>query len=213
MAKTYLQSLMGENEEILFVTRRHWFILTQQILPEILIAISILVLIIIVRVNWVSDERILFALLILLLPLISLVRDVLIWNNHQYIVTTRRVIQMMGTFDKNVTDSSLEKVNDVKLTQSFLGRLFGFGNIDILTASELGVNRFTMIGNPILFKTMMLNAKEKAEQHSVVVKNEVAKGSESSIPQLIAQLGELYKNGVLSSEEFEQKKAELLTKM
>lgn len=213
MAKSYLESLMGENEEILFVTRRHWFILAQHILPEILIMIAILVLIISVQMYWTVDARIYYALLIIIIPLFSLVRDVLIWNNHQYIVTSRRVIQMMGTFDKNVIDSSLEKVNDVKLTQSFWGRIFGYGDIDILTASELGVNRFTMIGNPILFKTMMLNAKEKAEQHPFVVSDETVKGIESNIPQLIAQLGDLYKNGILSSEEFEKKKAELLAKM
>ena len=38
------------------------------------------------------------------------------------------------------------KVNDVKMEQSFLGRLLGYGDIEILTASELGVNLFRRIG-------------------------------------------------------------------
>jgi uncharacterized membrane protein YdbT with pleckstrin-like domain len=41
------------------------------------------------------------------------------WKNHQYIITNRRVIQINGIVNKNVTDSSLEKVNDVHMTQSF----------------------------------------------------------------------------------------------
>ena len=84
----------------------------------------------------------------------------MVWRNHKYFVTSRRVIQVFGVFTKNVTDSSLEKVNDVKMEQTILGRLLNFGNIEILTASELGVNRFTKIGKPIIFKTAMLDAKE-----------------------------------------------------
>jgi hypothetical protein len=40
-------------------------------------------------------------------------------------------------------------VNDVKLSQSFWGRLFDYGDIEILTASEVGANVFRSIGDPI----------------------------------------------------------------
>jgi uncharacterized membrane protein YdbT with pleckstrin-like domain len=135
-------------------------------------------------------------------------RDYLIWGNRKFVVTTRRVIQVSGVFSKNVTDSSLEKVNDVKMEQSFLGRLLDYGDIEILTASELGANLFRRIGRPIRFKTAMLNAKAKLE-------TEQASGGrrqELDVPTLIAQLDGLRKQGVLTEEEFQKKKAELLTK-
>jgi uncharacterized membrane protein YdbT with pleckstrin-like domain len=90
-------------------------------------------------------------------------RDVITWTSRQYIVTDWRVIQISGVFSKEVTDSSLEKVNDVKLEQSFVGRLLDYGDLEILTASELGINRFSHVGQPIHLKTAMLNAKEKLE--------------------------------------------------
>ena len=68
---------------------------------------------------------------------------------------------MDGTVNKNVIDSSLEKVNDVRLTQSVLGRMLNYGDVEILTASELGTNLFQRIGSPIQFKTAMLNEKDK----------------------------------------------------
>ena len=67
-----------------------------------------------------------------------MLRDILIWWNRQYIITSLRVIQISGVINKNLTDSSLEKVNDVKLSQSIVGRLFDYGNVEILTASEVG---------------------------------------------------------------------------
>ena len=101
------------------------------------------------------------------------------------------------------------KVNDVKMEQSFLGRLLDYGDIEILTASELGANLFRRIGRPIRFKTAMLNAKAKLE-------TEQASGGrrqEPDVPALIEQLDGLRKQGVLTEEEFQKKKAELLTKL
>ena len=149
------------------------------------------------------------AYLLLLLPLLSLLRDVLIWSNRKYIVTNWRVIQISGVFNKEVTNSSLEKVNDVKLEQSFWGRLWDYGDIEILTASELGVNKFRQVGQPIRFKTAMLNAKEKLEQGHA----SLGRGAEADIASLIAQLDSLRQQGVLSEEEFQQKKAQLLDKL
>jgi uncharacterized membrane protein YdbT with pleckstrin-like domain len=125
-------------------------------------------------------------------------------------VTSHRVIQTAGVFSKDVVDSSLEKVNDVKLSQSFLGRMFGYGDIEILTASELGVNLFHEINDPVGFKTAMLNAKERLGFDN---ESRMESHAGADIPALIARLDDLRKKGILSEGEFQQKKAELLAKM
>jgi uncharacterized membrane protein YdbT with pleckstrin-like domain len=146
---------------------------------------------------------------LVLVPLIGMLRDFLIWSNREYIVTNRRVIQISGVFDKNVVDSSLEKVNDVKMSQSFLGRIFDYGDVEILTASEIGVNLFKRIGDPVKFKTAMLNAKEELGFGEIGARPQV----EEDIPSLIAKLDGLRKQGIISEAEFQKKKAELLAKM
>ena len=209
MTDSYLKNLLGENEQIIFVTRQHWLVLLAEILSESILAVALVVLITLIWWIWLPHPLILLGYLLLLLPLLSLLRDVLIWTNRQYIVTNWRVIQIAGVFNKDVTDSSLEKVNDVKLEQSFWGRLWDYGDIEILTASELGVNKFSRIGQPIRLKTAMLNAKEKLEQGQA----SLGRGSEADIVSLIAQLDSLRQHGVLSEEEFQQKKAQLLAKL
>jgi hypothetical protein len=149
------------------------------------------------------------ASLLILIPLLSMLRDILVWSNCQYIVTNRRVIQISGVVNKNVVDSSLEKVNDVKMTQSFFGRLFDYGDIEIMTASELGVNLFKRIGDPVKFKTAMLNAKENMGFDE---SGPHARPAED-IPTLIAKLDELRQKGILTEAEFQNKKKELLAKM
>jgi len=124
-------------------------------------------------------------------------------------MTNRRVIQISGIFNKDVVDSSLEKVNDVKMSQSFFGRIFDYGDVEILTASEIGVNLFKRIGDPVKFKTAMLNAKEKIGFAESGLKAKHA----DDIPSMIAELDELRKQGILTEAEFQNKKTELLAKM
>src|SRR5215213_6812884 len=139
-----------------------------------------------------------------------MVRVFLVWYNRQYIVTNRRVIQISGLFSKDVVDSSLEKVNDVKMSQSFFGRLFDYGDIEILTASEVGANVFRSIGEPVRFKTAMLNAKERLGFDGDLA---VQAHTTADVPSLIAGLDDLRRRGIISEMEFQQKKTELLAKM
>ena len=208
MTDKYILSMMGENERIVLATRQHWFVLFSAILLEIVVTLGVIVAVAIVTATLNFPlASILFVLV--LLPIISALHDVLVWKNRQYLVTNRRVIQIAGVFNKNVTDSSLEKVNDVKMTQSFLGRMFGFGDVEILTGSELGVNLFKRIGEPVNFKTAMLNAKEK-----LGYEGSGSHGSRADdIPAQIAELDELRKKGIVTEVEFQAKKRELLSKM
>jgi len=204
MANTYIRDLLGENERILLVTRQHPFVLISTIFLEILL-IGLLVVGISVLTAYYPTAF--YGYVLVLIPLIGMLRDILVWSNRQYIVTNRRVVQVSGVLSKDVVDSSLEKVNDVKMRQSFFGRLFNYGDIQILTASELGVNLFKHIGDPVRFKTAMLNAKEELGFSEMGVQ------AEEDIPSLIAKLDQLRKQGIISEAEFQKKKAELLAKM
>jgi uncharacterized membrane protein YdbT with pleckstrin-like domain len=210
MPKSYIENLLGDQERIILVTRQHWFMLVKSIVLEILLIFIIIAIAIGTKVIF-SQYTWLIAItgtVVLLIPLATMIRDVLDWSNRRYIVTNRRVIQISGVFGKDVIDSSLEKVNDVKLDQSFLGRLFNYGDIEILTASELGANLFKRIGEPIRFKTAMINAKEQLERGGESGFKEAV-----NLPEMIAELDQLRQKGILTEEEFQNKKTELLKKI
>lgn len=218
MKDPYLQSLLGENEQVVLITRQHIFLLLRSMVWEVMTAIAILVVVTALAV-FLPDPFRTFAPVgyaLLLIPLIGVIIDAVVWTNKMHIVTTRRVIQLSGVFNKNVTDSSLEKVNDVKMEQSFLGRVFDYGDVEILTASELGVNVLRMISHPIQFKTAMLNAKEQMGSDSDFgygASRPRRDLSPADVPDMIAKLDELRRQGILSEEEFRAKKAELLSKL
>ena len=209
MADRYLNSLLGDNERIMLVTRQHWFLLVSAILLEVILTIVVVAGVTIATATVGPLAAIGYVLLIYTVG--RGLYDYFTWRNVQYIVTNRRVVHLKGVMNKEVTDTSLEKVNDVKMEQSFFGRLFDYGDLEILTASETGIDRFRRIGAPIRFKTAMLNAKE----HMGPDEDRPGGGSagRGDIPELIAELDQLRKQGAISETEFETKKRELLGKM
>jgi hypothetical protein len=169
-------------------------------------------------------------ILVALVPFAELLRILLVWINERYIITNRRVMEITGIINKHVRDSALEKVNDVDMKQSVIGRILGYGTVQIITGSDIGVNRFERISNPVRFKRAMLNAKEQlgtadlplqplpasTAATSTPAAPATAPGgtpAEDNIPDLIEELAELYRKGIISQAEFEAKKKELLARL
>jgi hypothetical protein len=170
------------------------------------------------------------AIVVALVPAAEVIRIALDWWNERYIITNRRVMEVRGTINKNVRDSALEKVNDVELNQSIVGRLLGYGTVQIITGSDIGINQFRRISNPVRFKREMLNAKENYQRTGADLGDETigsraapaagqaamaadADLAKDDIPELIADLDELRQKGIISEEEFQAKKTELLARL
>ncbi|MFM8319493.1 MAG: PH domain-containing protein [Chloroflexota bacterium] len=211
MSQSYLHSMLGERERVVFIARQHWLILARNIAMEIFFIALILFGVVFTAITyadwgWIAAG---VGFLILLLPLGSMARDILNWTNKQFVITNRRVIKIWGIFNKVVADSSLEKVNDIKMVQSAIGRIMDYGDIEILTASEMGTNLFKQIERPVSFKTALLNAKEAVDSREDLH----YAAPQENIPALIAQLDTLRQQGVLSEAEFQAKKTQLLSKL
>jgi uncharacterized membrane protein YdbT with pleckstrin-like domain len=212
---SYLSEMLGEGETVVFASRQHWFTLFARMLLE-LILLALVVAAAVVSYNaWETQGRYiaLAAAVVGVLVLLSVLRDYLRWSNEQFVVTDRRVLQLEGVFSKNVLDSSLEKINDVELTQSLFGRMFDYGTIEILTASEEAINRMDNIAHPLEFKRAMQDARARYDGYldrSQVRPYEQPRGD---IQKLLEQLAALHDRGILSDAEFEAKKRDVLSRI
>ena len=216
----YLEGLMGKNEQIVLMTRQHWIMIVGALLVNgffvlLLLGIGWALGILVPVLGWISLA---VAGVISLIPLWRLVSDWLHWSNDLYVVTNRRIIQAQGVINKHIIDSSLEKINDVVLTQSVLGRILGYGDLEILTGSEIGVNLLRRIAEPVRFKTEMMNQKEGMGEMGAFeskAKRTLAGAAPTAgdVPELIAELDELRKKGLITDAEFQEKKAKLLSQI
>ena len=237
----YVESLMGKDEKILVISRQHWTTLLMSFLINVFIAVVLIGVSIVLdglvknnpNLSFLSVVR--SVLLIgLLYPVGRLGWDILHWSAEQYLVTSHRVIQTEGIVNKRTVDSSLEKVNDIVLTQSVLGRILGYGNLEILTGSDIGVNLLKRLADPVKFKTALLDAKSGMHDHDDLPSRSAtgvavggalmpdahkAKGAaspaaddDSPLAQ-IKKLDELRKSGAINEIEYTDAKAKLLAKL
>ena len=167
---------------------------------------------------------------------------VLHYINQEYVLTNRRVIQVEGVLNRSATDSSLEKINDAVLSQSVFGRMFDFGDLTVLTASESGIEKMRMLRSPVVYKKKMLDAKHEYEVDmersgwapSPPIREGATGGPQAAtdaagpapasasatptadpddVTRTLASLADLRDRGAISPEEYERKKAELLSRI
>jgi hypothetical protein len=181
---SYVDGLLSSGERIIHSAKQHWFVFVWGARYTIL-AIIVAVILLVFKTNLnqpFADILNYLAIALFVGGLGVLVWVVLRYLNQEYILTNRRVIEVEGVLNKKVTDSSLEKINDAILTQSIFGRIFGFGDLEVLTASEAGISMFRMLINPMGFKRAMLDAKHEYER-------DLAGAGVASSPPLRADAG------------------------
>ena len=95
--------------------------------------------------------------------LIGLVWYFLVWRVERYLVTTRRVIEAGGVINKYTHDTSLQAITDMNVGHPWLGRIVGYGEIDLLTAAEAGTSKIRFLPDADGFKKALLDAKQEHE--------------------------------------------------
>lgn len=155
----YLGKLLATGEAVLLIERQHSFVAFSLIAGALIYVVAAGV---VVSLLWrqFGQGWIVYGYVLAVLGLPHLWWRLTAWRAHQYIVTDRRVLQISGVFTKEVIDSALDKVTDVRTQQTLLGRIFNYGDVEVLTASETGRNLFRTIADPLGFKRAMLDAQQ-----------------------------------------------------
>jgi uncharacterized membrane protein YdbT with pleckstrin-like domain len=130
------------------------------------------------------------------------------WRNKVYVVTNLRVMKLEGVLSKSHRDASLDKINDLVMSQSIGGRILGYGDLEVLTANEASAMIFHKLSDPVGFKRQVLQVRttEMADGPGL--------GASAGDPiAQIQRLGELRAQGVLTEEEFAAKKKALMDRI
>src|SRR5438105_15515366 len=163
----YADSLLADGERIALRTRQHWLAtIIDGRYPWLMVVAGVVLTLLSSNFDPGHPVRTVLGtggLILVLVGLLWLVKVYWNWYAEDYIVTNRRVLKVDGIINKHSADSSLEKINDAVLDQNILGRMFGFGDLDIMTASEDTVDRYKWLNQAPSFKKEMLNQKNNLE--------------------------------------------------
>lgn len=210
-----MRTQLKKDEKPLIIIRQHWLKLILPFLAWVLLTVLLFV--------FLKEDNSKIALIIALLTALYPAYLYMEWKYNLWVVTNMRVIDETGFFSRYSKESPLDKINNVEYTQSLWGRMFGYGDVEIQTAAELGESTYTMIHQPRLLKDTITHAQEEykagqiknqAQQLANAIKQSMPSAPQNniSVSQEIEKLFELMQKGAITQEEYLVQKNKLLSK-
>ena len=206
-----MRTTLKKDEKILLITRQHWLKLVLPFFAWLLLTIILLI--------WRADSMAIWIIILVaaLYPLIEYVN----WRHNLWSVTNLRIIDETGFFTRYSKESPLDKINNVEYDQSIWGRLFGYGNVDIQTAAEMGETKYMLIHHPKLLKDTITHAQEEYKKmqisnqatqlaEAIARTNIATPASQQMIADELDKLFSLLQKGAITQEEYLAQKGKLM---
>lgn len=136
-----LDSLLGSGENIVLQTRQHWFVLLRTAWVYLLGFIPLgLLLWLVDKPTWLDNDAgrwISYAIIAVIVVLALLVVwRVVQWATERFYLTTTKVVYASGVFNRNVVSTPYVKIDEVTLIRPLLGRMLGFGRLEVDNAGR-----------------------------------------------------------------------------
>jgi uncharacterized membrane protein YdbT with pleckstrin-like domain len=150
---SYVSRTLGGSEKILYLTGYHWLYWLGTVIllaPFIAIAVGGLP-----YNGW--DY---FYLALTLVPFVYGVYYFVHGIALEVAVTTDRFVKKTGLVAIKTEEVSLDKIEEVNVAETVLGRIFGYGNVDV-HGTGAGDIRVRMIGDPIRLRREIQTAREQ----------------------------------------------------
>ena len=207
-----MRTELKKDEKILLTTRQHWLRLVLPFFAWLLLTV--------ILIWWLKDNTI--GIIIIIVTALYPLLEYVYWRHNLWCVTNLRVVDETGFFTRYSKESPLDKINNVEYDQSVWGRLFGYGNVDIQTAAELGETKYELIHHPKLLKDTITQAQEEYKKIQITSQatqlaqaiakniNPAAAPSQQMIADELQKLFELLQKGAITQEEYVTQKNKLM---
>jgi uncharacterized membrane protein YdbT with pleckstrin-like domain len=150
---SYVERVLQPGEQVRHISSIHWIVYW----PGVAVALLA------VAAFWFSEKRLLTGVwlytgyALVLGAVVLLVQE---WFQSwitEIAVTNRRVIYKKGLIRFHTNEMNTDKVESVQVDQSFLGRMFDYGNVKILGTGE-GFETLRTIASPLKLRNSITGA-------------------------------------------------------
>lgn len=201
-------------EEVILETRPHFL--------YIFGSVALLILAVVVATSgvfiypWLPRLLKLGLVLLVLVSMVNFGARYLQWKSIDFVVTPRRVFYCSGVLSVRSAEVPLERISEIKTSANLFERTLGVGSLRISSSGDDSDIDQKMLPNPGDVRNAINRAAETRRKSLDFQKSDKGPGTQplplSPIEQ-IAQLGELFGKGLLTRDEFENAKADLLRRI
>lgn len=205
---------VGEDEEVVARARQHFVVLVWPIALMLIVAIADVAAVFVY--TWLPIMIKIAGLVALIACASYYVAAYLRYRSLEVVVTSTRVVYLAGVVSTSRREIPLDRIAEIGVQASLPQRLLGMGTLRISSSGDDPDLLIPAIAEPAEV-SRALNAAIEARRRpgrgpTGAGAAPATKDSESPLDK-IAALGDLYKRGLLSKEEFEVAKAELLRRL
>jgi uncharacterized membrane protein YdbT with pleckstrin-like domain len=150
---SYVERVLQPGEQVRHLSSIHWIVYW----PGVAVALLA------VAAFWFSEKRLLTGVWLYTGYALALGAVVLLvqeWFQSwitEIAVTNRRVIHKKGLIRRQTNEMNTDKVESVQVDQTFLGRMFDYGNVKILGTGE-GFETLRTIASPLKLRNSITGA-------------------------------------------------------
>lgn len=195
----YPKRLLSPDEVVVKEFRPHW----RAILMPITISVVGFIALVVALVAADDATNRWLVPVILVLWALSAWPPLIRWWFTGYVITNERLVVRTGVFSRAGKEIPLEVINDVAFSQSLAERAFRSGDLLVESAGEQGQSRFHDIPDPEGVQALIYGLRE---DRTVVLRGVAGRDP----TQQLEALARLRDQGVITDEEFEEKKHKLL---
>jgi uncharacterized membrane protein YdbT with pleckstrin-like domain len=200
-----MKTELKKNEEIILETQQHWIVLVG---PFIITSIFSLI------GFAIGGYGVGISFFFICFFIYQIVKR----KNNIWIVTNLRVIDEYGVLTNNSKESPLDKINNISFSQAILGRMLGYGNVQIQTAADLGSTTYYMVENPNELKDKITHLQEEYKNVQILkqateLANAIVSGNKNTKIDINSELEKLYElmeKGILTEDEYNSRKKKIL---
>jgi uncharacterized membrane protein YdbT with pleckstrin-like domain len=154
--------LPGEN--LILKDHPHWVVLIKSVLfPVVLVILVLIADFTVLGPNnvYVPHLRTILSLGVLALALLWLIVVWIRWQSTTYTLTDQRIKIETGVFGRQEKVIPIDRVQDCTTRMSVLGRMLGYGRVEIDAAGAQGAEVLNHLPNPGTFRDQVFMQSEK----------------------------------------------------
>lgn len=152
---------------------------------------------------------------IVALALIGIGWRALVDSFDEFAVTSHRVIRKTGFLHRSVRQIPLDRVQDLNVRSTLGGRWFSYGDVELQTAGTDGTIVFPRIQQPEEFRNVLFMHRSAPDAGRLGGPVPVAPPvpGRSSVEARLKDLDALHKQGLLSDDEYQEKRKSLIQEL
>lgn len=158
-----MRTSIKENETFILEVKKHWIVFIK---PVAVICSFVWMKFAVGGMNLYSHvhHELLFKKYLLWGTVFSIAYFVYVYLDRKYdiwAVTDQRVVDESGIITHRAKESPIEKINNVDVIQTLIGRIMGYGKVRIQTAATEGESWINFVERPVELQTTILKQIEE----------------------------------------------------